>query len=162
MGAIQLGSAGKEPVDNNKSQAIPVPQQQLSDPVILTDPSSVSGYDEILRVVNNALSLINQNISNINGTLEVISSNVSQFEIEFVFKTDSNSYMEFTETDGNVTQVNYWTDNTKTVRLFTKDITYVDGNPTIILVTNELTGMTLTTTIAYSGDDVTSITKTLV
>lgn len=84
---------------------------------------------------------------------------VQNFELELARKATGNSYMEYTEVGGNITQVNYWTDSGKGTKLFTKDITYSGSNPTIVVTKDEISGKILTTTIAYSGSDITSVTK---
>jgi hypothetical protein len=86
-------------------------------------------------------------------------TDVTNFELEMARKITGNSYMEYTEDSGNVTQVNYWTNSGKGTKLFTKDITYDSGNPTLVVIEDEQTGSILTTTIAYSGEDITSVTK---
>ena len=84
-------------------------------------------------------------------------------DIELVneFKIDYNLFKEFTTVDNEITQINYWSDNTKLKKLFTKDITYTNGNPTVITIKDEITNKILTTTIVYSGDEVLNITKTI-
>jgi hypothetical protein len=84
---------------------------------------------------------------------------VSNFELELTRKTSGNSYMEFTQVGDDVTQVNFWTSSGKTLKLFTKDITYYSGNPTLVVITDEQTSKVLTITIGYSGDNVTNVTK---
>jgi hypothetical protein len=84
-------------------------------------------------------------------------------EIEFGIehKIGDDIYYEPTITDGNVTQVDYYTDSGKGTKLFTKVITYTSDKPTSIVMTDEVTSKVLTTTITYSGDDVATVTKAL-
>lgn len=70
-------------------------------------------------------------------------------------------YVENVFTGSDLTQVNYYTDATKALKLFTKDITYTGGNPTSIVLKDEITGKLLTTTIAYTGYEVLNVTKVL-
>lgn len=91
----------------------------------------------------------------------VETTNIQNFELELARKLTGNSYMEYTEVGGNITQVNYWTDSGKGTKLFTKDITYSGSNPTQIVMKDEITNKILTTTIAYSWDDIVSVAKVL-
>lgn len=84
------------------------------------------------------------------------------FELELTRKVSGNSYMEYVITGDDITQVNYWTDQTKVIKLFTKDITYTLGNATQLITTDEITSKTLTVDIAYSGDTILNVTKTVV
>lgn len=76
-----------------------------------------------------------------------------------VWKLNSDLYQEFVYTGEDITQINYWSDNTKATKLFTKNITYSSGNPTVITVLDETTDKIYITTINYTGDEVVSITK---
>lgn len=101
-----------------------------------------------------------------NDTLELSTyvsyTTIEQFEVEMGSKLGYDSYMEYTLTGTNITQVNYWTDYGKTTKLFTKDITYNGNNdPTVITSKDEIANKTLTTTIAYSGTTITNITKVI-
>lgn len=87
--------------------------------------------------------------------------NLDAFELELTRMNSGNSYMEYTEAGGLITQVDYWTDSGKGTKLFTKEITYSGSNPTVVTVTNELNSKVLTTTIAYSGETITSVTKVI-
>ena len=84
------------------------------------------------------------------------------FELELTRKVSGNSYMEYVLTGDDITQVNYWTNQTKVTKLFTKDITYSLGNATQLIITDESTLKVLTVDIAYSGDTILSVTKTVV
>jgi len=70
-------------------------------------------------------------------------------------------YTEMVYTSGDLTQINIWEDNSKTTKLFTRDISYTTGNVTQVLTTDELTSETLTKSITYTiGGDVDTITTT--
>lgn len=81
--------------------------------------------------------------------------------ILLAFKPGYDSYMEYTEVNGNITQVNYWADSSKVVKLFTKGITYSGSNPSVVTMKDELANRTLTTTFVWSGSTITNITKVL-
>jgi hypothetical protein len=81
------------------------------------------------------------------------------FELLNAWKTEYNSYQELVFTGSDITQINYWADDQKMTKLFTKYITYIDGNPTSIVLKDEITYKLLTTTITYSGSEVLNITK---
>ena len=109
---------------------------------------------------------LQQELQKIRGAITIINNtppppelDVQDFELISTWKLNENSYQEFVEVGGNLTQVNYWTDDTKTVKLFTKDITYIDMKPTNVVVTDETTGKILTTAINYSGQTIINITK---
>lgn len=87
------------------------------------------------------------------------SGDVSNFELELARKATGNSYMEFTETGGDVTNVDYWTDSSKGTKLFSKVITWSGGNPTVIVVTDEVNSKVLTTTIDWSVPANPKVTK---
>lgn len=86
-------------------------------------------------------------------------TNIQDFELIMVWKLNSDLYQEFVYTGEDITQINYWSDNTKATKLFTKNITYSSGNPTVITVLDETTDKIYITTINYTGDEVVSITK---
>ena len=90
-----------------------------------------------------------------------ITQNNQELELQSPWKVGYDLYEEFVFTNGDLTQVNYWMDNQKITKLFTKDITYTNGNPTTIVLKDELSGKLLTTTIVYSGSDISNITKIL-
>lgn len=82
-----------------------------------------------------------------------------EIELNAAWKLGSNLYVENVFSGSDLTQVNYWSTSAKTLKLFTKDITYTGGNPATIVLKDEVTGKLLTTTIAYTGSDVSNITK---
>ena len=123
-------------------------------------------------VINNTV-ILSYNTSSMNDTdtLQILytpsSTSAKQKEINEIselslsWKSSYDVYTEFTTVDNEITQINYWSDNTKLKKLFTKDITYTNGNPTVITIKDEITNKILTTTIVYSGDEVLNITKTI-
>ena len=64
----------------------------------------------------------------------------------------STSYSELTYSDGNITNIDVYENDTKVKKLFTKEITYSDGNIIEIKITNTLTGYALTKTIGYDAN----------
>lgn len=71
----------------------------------------------------------------------------------------SDSYSEPTYTNGVLTALTTWSDNTKSVLVETKTFSYTDGNLTSVIVTDNNGATTLTKTLTYSGDDLASVTK---
>jgi len=73
----------------------------------------------------------------------------------------SDSYSENTyDSNGNLTDIDIWEDNTKAVVVGSKEFTYTSGNLTQVVEKNASGTTTLTKTIAYDGDgNVSSITK---
>jgi hypothetical protein len=88
-------------------------------------------------------------------------TSVQNFELELARKSTGGSYMEYTETAGLITRVDYWQDPSKLVKLFTKTITYSGSNPVQIITTDEVTGEILQTEPVYTGDVVTRVIKTI-
>jgi len=84
---------------------------------------------------------------------------VGNFELEFARKAAGNSYMEPTFTDGKLTQVDYWEDDSKAAKLFTKIIQYTGNNPTLSTLTDETDGRVLTTIISYESGILKSVSK---
>jgi hypothetical protein len=105
----------------------------------------------------NYADIILVNYSN-GETLAVSNQN---FELELALKSTGGSYMEYTETAGLITRVDYWQDPSKLIKLFTKTITYTGSNPVQIITTDEVTGKILQTVPVYTGDVVTSVIKTI-
>lgn len=84
-------------------------------------------------------------------------------EIEAMFKAaEGTSYKELTYTeDGkSIINVDIYTDETKTTKLFSKIIGYNNGNITSVSITDEVNGGTLDKTIAYVDDNISSISST--
>jgi len=73
----------------------------------------------------------------------------------------STAYKEFTYSGNKVTNIDIWTDASKTVQIFAKTITYTGDNVTKITTTNSISGQVLTKVLAYSGSDVISITESI-
>jgi hypothetical protein len=112
-------------------------------------------------------SLINREVANSHPSTAIshgdgtVNDSVTLFELEFARKTAYNSYMEYTLTGSDITQVDYWTDNGKLTKLFTRVLIYSSGNPTQVVTTDSINGKILTTTIAYTGSDISSVTKVI-
>jgi len=81
-------------------------------------------------------------------------------EMEMAFKAASlSNYREFAYVSGDLNTITIYTDDTKTVTLFTKDFTYnVGGDLTELLLTRDSDGSQLLKTFAYTDGDLTSIT----
>lgn len=88
-------------------------------------------------------------------------SQANQIELYDWFKLWYDLYSEFVIVWWNITQINYRSTSWKTLKLFTKDITYVSWLPTVIAIKDEITGKTLTQTNVYSWTDIISVNKVL-
>ena len=73
--------------------------------------------------------------------------------------SESDSYSEPTYTNGILTALTTWSDNTKSVLVQTKTFAYTDGNLTSVIVTDNNGLTTLTKTLTYAGDNLASVTK---
>lgn len=121
---------------------------------------------KVLSNLGSLFSMAKMGATNGKVFIETIEENFSEssqsaqeFELLSSFKIGNGSYQEFISVDGNITQINYWSNAAKTLKLFTKDITYVDGNPVSIILKDEISNKILTTTIAYFEGEVINITK---
>lgn len=83
-------------------------------------------------------------------------------ELLFPFKSNYNLYYEFVEVAGDITEVHYYSDASKLVKLFTKTISYSHGNPNVIETIDEVNGKKLVVTISYIGDSIVNISKVIV
>lgn len=72
----------------------------------------------------------------------------------------NSCFVDFTYSGSTITQINYWSDSTKTLKLYTKYITYVGDNATTTVIEDEQTGNIYTTNVTYSGSTIISVTKT--
>lgn len=108
---------------------------------------------------------INVSISQVSGSDAGADLNTlrNRLELEEAYKIAyTTDYKEFTYTGSDITKVEIWEDDTKAVKLFTKDITYTSGNITQTVITDEITGKVLTSTFAYSGGNISNITRSFV
>ena len=81
-------------------------------------------------------------------------------ELETAFKASAAfHYKELVYTGELLTQMNVWTDNTMTTKLFQIDYTYTGEQLTTVVVTRISDSATLTKTLAYTGDTLDSIEK---
>ena len=85
-------------------------------------------------------------------------------EIETMFKTaNATTYKELIYDNENITSINIYTDNEKTVKLFTKIIGYnVDNNIDTISTIDEVNSDAIYKTIGYTGSNLTSVTSTYI
>jgi len=68
------------------------------------------------------------------------------------FTIGTSSHMEWDkDVNGNITNVDIWTDASKTTKLYTITITFENNNPTVHTEKDEILNKTLTTTMNYSG-----------
>ena len=81
------------------------------------------------------------------GTIAVFQART---ELEGMFNSAyATAYSELTYTNGDITQITVYENDTKALLLFTKDILSVDGNIIGVIITNETNTQTLTKEIAY-------------
>jgi len=73
--------------------------------------------------------------------------------------SQTDTYSEPTYTNGVLTSIVTWSDNTKSVLVETKTFSYTSGNLAQIVVTDGNNATTITKTFTYSGDNLSSITK---
>jgi len=82
------------------------------------------------------------------GTSDTIFKN--RTELEGMFNSAyTTAYSELIYTNGNITQINVFENDTKIKQLFTKDITYTNGSISQVLITNTISTQTLTKDIYY-------------
>ena len=81
-------------------------------------------------------------------------------EMEMEFKAYIESYYkELSYTDGSLTNVGIWFDNTKTTKIFNKDLTYTSGALSETLLTRISDSKQLLKIFDYDGNDnLTSVT----
>lgn len=70
-----------------------------------------------------------------------------------------NTYSEPTYTNGVLTALTKWSDNSKAVLVENKTFSYTNGNLTQVVVTDGNGAITLTKTLTYAGDNLASVTK---
>ena len=84
----------------------------------------------------------------------------ARIEIESMFKVaETTAYKELTYNEGNITNVDIYTNSGKTTKLFSKIIGYNNGNITSVSITDEVNGGTLDKTIAYVDGNISSISS---
>ena len=71
----------------------------------------------------------------------------------------SSGYLEFSYSGVELDTVTIWNNVFKTIKYYTKDISYTSSKVTSVVITNEQTLNTLTKTISYSGENIISITN---
>jgi hypothetical protein len=80
-------------------------------------------------------------------------------ELEMEFKAaEIARYKELSYVGKDLTGIDIYVDNTKTVQLFSKVLTYVGKNLTKTVLTRTSDGATLTKDFVYAGKDLTSVT----
>lgn len=82
-------------------------------------------------------------------------------EMELAHKfASSNNYKEMIfDVDGQLTDVNIYADNTKTIQLFSLELSYTNSQLTQSVLTRISDGATLTKTLVYNGSELSTITK---
>jgi hypothetical protein len=83
-------------------------------------------------------------------------------EIESLFKAaQSTKYTEYTYSSGSLTSVDIWSTSAKTLKLFTKTLSYTGADLTGITIVDEVDSNTLTKVLAYSGGNLSNKTEVL-
>jgi len=127
----------------------------------LSGDSTISSVGSIKYAIDASGTYTNRSLTDKGYVDKMASGGTTEFELLNAWKIGYENYQEFVDASGYTTQVNYWSNSGKLLKLFTKNITYVLGNPTLIVLTDEITLKTLTTVMTYSGDTITTITKTI-
>ena len=84
-------------------------------------------------------------------------------EIEGLFKVAySTSYSEITYIGADISEINVWNNDTKSVLLFTKSLTYLNGNIIQIDITDHAQNKTLTKELSYNNGNIISINKVII
>jgi len=86
----------------------------------------------------------------------------TNFELTFARKPTGNSYSTITKVDNLTTKIEHFSDVTKTVKIFTTDITRIGSEVTTMVTTDEVTGKVLTVTINRAGGVITGIDEEVV
>lgn len=86
--------------------------------------------------------------------IDTLNSQITAFEFEFIFDTTHKEFTEeFNYTDGNLIQKNYYTDSTKTTKIWQIDYIYDNGNLKYKDIKLILSGLTLRISYTWSGDE---------
>ena len=121
--------------------------------VVVNRDTNVVEIDVVPRVVELApLASITKN------------SFVSQIaELKALLKYDYDTYYtEITyDVDDNPTNIDKWTNSSKSTKLFTKTITWVNQEPTLSITVDEITGFQLTVNYTWIDGNVTEIQEVL-
>lgn len=86
-----------------------------------------------------------------------VSSADTQLRLEFAF-AQLYKFKEFLYTGDNLTQINIWTDSSKTTKLYQKVFAYSGSDLASITVTRISDSFTYTKTFDYTAGNLTSIT----
>ena len=103
------------------------------------------GQDGDILIYKDGSWIASEKLSNIQSKTELID----------LYKEAENNYFKeiLYNTEGNITQINIYQDNTKNVKFFTKDITYdTEGNITQVIVENIPSSETMTKNISYDAE----------
>jgi len=74
----------------------------------------------------------------------------------------ATNYSEINSVDGLIVSINVWSDNTKTIPLFTKVLSYSNGEVSQIVTTDLISSKTLTRNLVRPDDDTLQITEVIV
>ncbi|MFG6101149.1 hypothetical protein U2F10_02775 [Leptothoe sp. EHU-05/26/07-4] len=120
----------------------------------------------IVDVLIESQPSVEVSVEDVGGTtIEVITSSSESLSTEYqtalgVAVSHPSTHKEFTYTDGDITRIDVWADETKLVKLFTKTFTYSnDGDLFFIDTINEQAEITLTKTFVYVNEELTSISE---
>lgn len=140
--------------------------------LLSSDDTTLDELQEVVDFIKaNKDTLDALGISNIAGLQDALDSKLSGTELDDykaikalqdVYDTAySQQYSEITYVNGDPTQVDVWTDNTKTTKLFTTVITYTNGDITQAVTTNNVTGEQLTKTIGRPNEDTMTVLEVI-
>jgi len=83
-----------------------------------------------------------------------------RLRIEKLFNSAyDDHYAEMTYVGDNLTSVDIWEDSGKTLKLFTRTLSYSGDDLTTVTTVDETTSALLTATLTYSGDNLDTVTK---
>ncbi len=124
---------------------------RISSPSTLNSLINVenAGEGDVL-ILRNGIWVAEDNLNNIQNKIE----------LERLFKEAENNYFKelVYDIDGNISQINIYQDDTKSIKFFTKNISYnVDGNISLVEILDESTNNRLIKTLNYSGNDLINI-----
>lgn len=96
-----------------------------------------------------------------NGAVWVtVANNIGDLSINAFNSIKDNNFVNLTHTTGKLTKVEYFSDEARTDKIFTKDLTYSGDQLTVATLTREVDSQTFTQTLTYTGDAVTKVDYT--
>ncbi len=127
---------------------------------ILYNPSGGQATQEQVDAGESATRYITPKTFHNSSKITGLNNAIQIFELELIRKTTGNSYSEITRVDGVVTKEEFYSDEAKTNKIFTKEIIYnISGYPETITTTDHITSKTMVETITWNIDEVATYFK---